>query len=55
MKEVLPDIERWRSNGKRVAVARVVNIVGSGPRDAGAPTAVNEDVRGVSFYAPLSD
>ena len=43
VKEVLPDIERWRSNGKRVAVARVVNIEGSGPRDPGATMAVNED------------
>jgi xanthine dehydrogenase accessory factor len=43
VKEVLPDIERWRSNGKRFAVARVVNIEGSGPRDPGATMAVNED------------
>jgi xanthine dehydrogenase accessory factor len=43
VKEVLPDIERWRAKGKRVAVARVVNIEGSGPRDPGATMAVNED------------
>ena len=43
MKEVLDDIERWRSQGKRVAVARVVDIEGSGPRDPGATMAVSED------------
>ena len=43
MKEVLDDIERWRAARKRVAVARVVGVEGSGPRDAGATMAVNED------------
>ena len=43
MKEVLKDIEGWRKQGKRVAVARVVGIEGSGPRDPGATMAVNED------------
>jgi len=43
MKEILDDIERWRSAGKRVAVARVVDIEGSGPRAPGAAMAVNED------------
>jgi xanthine dehydrogenase accessory factor len=43
VKEVLDDIERWRQAGKRVAVARVVNIEGSGPRDPGAAMAVSED------------
>jgi xanthine dehydrogenase accessory factor len=43
MKEVLDDIERWRSQGKRVAVARVVGVEGSGPRDPGATMAVSED------------
>ena len=43
MKEVLDDIERWRAGGKRVAVARVVGIDGSGPRDPGATMAVSED------------
>ena len=43
MKDVLNDIERWRSAGKRVAVARVVGLEGSGPRDPGAAMAVNED------------
>lgn len=43
MKEVLNDIERWRRSGKRVAIARVVDVEGSGPRDPGATMAVNED------------
>lgn len=43
MKEVLNDIERWRSAGKRVAVARVVGVEGSGPRDPGATMVVNQD------------
>ena len=43
MREILDDIELWRSNGRRVAVARVVNIEGSGPRDPGAAMAVSED------------
>src|SRR3954452_5061618 len=43
MKDVLDDIERWRAAGKRVAVARVVGLDGSGPRDPGAAMAVNED------------
>ncbi len=42
MKEVLPDIERWRAAGQRVAVARVVIVEGSGPRDPGAAMAVSE-------------
>src|SRR4051794_7093902 len=43
MKDILDDIDRWRASGKRVAVARVVNIEGSGPRDPGAAMAVSED------------
>ena len=39
MKEVLDDIERWRAAGHRVAVARVVGVEGSGPRDPGATMA----------------
>lgn len=43
MREILDDIDRWRANGKRVAVARVVNTDGSGPRQPGAAMAVSED------------
>jgi xanthine dehydrogenase accessory factor len=42
VKEVLADIERWRSEGKRVALARVVGVEGSGPRLPGATMAVSE-------------
>lgn len=43
MRELLGELERWRAAGKRAAVARVVDIEGSGPRDPGAAMAVNED------------
>jgi xanthine dehydrogenase accessory factor len=43
MREILDDIERWRAAGKRVAIARVVDVEGSGPRDPGAAMAVSED------------
>jgi xanthine dehydrogenase accessory factor len=43
VKEILEDIDRWRAAGRRVAVARVVDLEGSGPRDPGAAMAVNED------------
>jgi xanthine dehydrogenase accessory factor len=43
VKEVLDDIDRWQAEGKRVAVARVVGIEGSGPRMPGATMAVSED------------
>ena len=35
MKEILDDLDRWRAAGQQVAVARVVDIDGSGPRDPG--------------------
>jgi xanthine/CO dehydrogenase XdhC/CoxF family maturation factor len=42
MREVLDDIERWRDQGHRIAVARVVGLDGSGPRDPGATMVVND-------------
>src|SRR4029079_14025543 len=42
MREILEDIDRWRAAGQRVAVARVVEIEGSGPRDPGAAMAGGE-------------
>jgi xanthine dehydrogenase accessory factor len=42
VREVIADIERWRAAGQRVAVARVVGVDGSSPRDPGATMAVNE-------------
>ena len=43
MRDLLNDIDRWKAQGKQVALARVVDIEGSGPRDPGAAMAVNED------------
>ena len=43
MRELLAALERWSKAGKKVALARVVDIEGSGPRDPGAAMAVSED------------
>ena len=43
MKELLDDIDRWRAEGKAVAVARVVDVDGSGPRLPGAAMAVTSE------------
>jgi len=43
VREILDDIDRWRAGGKRLAIARVVDTEGSGPREAGAAMAVSED------------
>jgi xanthine dehydrogenase accessory factor len=43
LRDVLNDIERWRVAGRRVAVATVIEVQGSGPRGPGATMAVNED------------
>src|SRR6476469_6848490 len=43
MRELLDDLDRWRAEGKRVALARVVDVEGSGPRGPGAAMAVSED------------
>jgi xanthine dehydrogenase accessory factor len=42
VKEILNDLERWRKQGRRIAVARVVDVEGSGPRLPGASMAVND-------------
>jgi xanthine dehydrogenase accessory factor len=42
VKEVLPDIERWRARGERFAVATVVATRRSAPRPVGAKFAVSE-------------
>jgi xanthine/CO dehydrogenase XdhC/CoxF family maturation factor len=41
MKDVLPDIERWRERGDDVAVATVVKVYGSAPRPLGSKLAVS--------------
>jgi xanthine dehydrogenase accessory factor len=43
VQEILGDIERWRSIGRRVALARVIGTQGSAPREPGAAMAVSED------------
>jgi len=43
VKEILNDLERWKRQGKRIALARVVDVEGSGPRLPGAAMAVNQD------------
>ena len=48
MKEIVNDLDRWRAKGTRVALARVVDIEGSGPRLPGAAMAVAEDGGGPS-------
>jgi xanthine dehydrogenase accessory factor len=42
MRDLLDDLDRWRAEGLRVAVARVVDVAGSGPREPGAAMAVSE-------------
>lgn len=51
MKEVLPEISRWRERGDRVVIATVVAVKKSAPRAPGAKMAVSESgeiVGGVS-------
>lgn len=43
VKGVLADIERWQEAGHSVAIARVVGVIGSGPRDAGATMVVSDE------------
>lgn len=42
MKELLPQIDLWLAEGKKVAVARVVGVDGSSPRDPGATMVVSD-------------
>lgn len=43
MKDLLAELDAWRRAGTRIALARVVDIEGSGPRDPGASMAVSAD------------
>lgn len=43
MKELLDELDQWRHDGKAIAIARVIDLDGSGPRLPGAAMAVNED------------
>ena len=42
MKEILEDVERWRAEGKKVAIATVVATRRSAPRPVGAKLAISE-------------
>src|SRR5580700_4063828 len=42
VKDLIDDIEKWQEAGRRVALARVVAVIGSGPRDPGAAMAVSD-------------
>jgi xanthine/CO dehydrogenase XdhC/CoxF family maturation factor len=42
MKELLPDIDRWRARGEQVAVATVVATRKSSPRPVGSKLVVSE-------------
>src|SRR6478672_11667087 len=41
LKEVLEDVARWQSAGQAAAIARVVDVIGSSPREPGAAMAVS--------------
>jgi len=43
LKELLADINQWQAEGKRIALATVVQVYGSAPRPLGAKLAVSED------------
>ncbi|MEZ4713904.1 MAG: XdhC family protein [Caldilineaceae bacterium] len=43
MREVINDIDRWREQGKKVALATVVKVYGSAPRPLGAKMAISEE------------
>jgi len=42
VKEILPDVERWRRDGEKVVVATVVATRRSAPRPIGASLAISE-------------
>jgi xanthine dehydrogenase accessory factor len=43
MRDLLGTLEGWLADGRRAAIARVVDVAGSAPRDPGAAMAVAED------------
>ena len=43
MLDILADVDRWRADGQRVAVATVIRTVGSSPRPLGSKMAVSGD------------
>lgn len=43
MRDILPDIDRWISDDKRIAIATVIETWGSSPRRAGSKLAIASD------------
>jgi len=43
MKDIIDELARWRAAGHRMALARVIDLEGSGPRGPGAAMAVRDD------------
>jgi xanthine dehydrogenase accessory factor len=43
VRELLDELDGWRRDGHRAAIARVVDVAGSAPRGPGAALAVRED------------
>jgi xanthine/CO dehydrogenase XdhC/CoxF family maturation factor len=42
MRDIIEDVERWRNEGKVVALATVVKVYGSAPRPLGSKMAISE-------------
>lgn len=42
MRDILPEIEAWRRDGKRVALATVALVWGSAPRPLGSKMAISD-------------
>ena len=42
MRDVLPEIEGWRRDGKQVALATIVKVWGSAPRPLGSKMAISD-------------
>ncbi len=43
MRDILPDLDRWRADGKQIALATVIQTWGSSPRRVGAKMAIASD------------
>jgi xanthine dehydrogenase accessory factor len=43
VRDVLQQIDRWMADGKKVAIATVVNVERSAPREPGAVMALSQD------------
>ena len=43
MRDILPEVESWRLDGKKVALATVVKVWGSAPRPLGSKMAISQE------------